>query len=258
MKTDCTISRRGRRCGVGSRLLATCPALLTLVLTVGAPPRVFAQAESRETQPEQRPRAEAPAAAQGRSQGSQAREGEQRQRSAKPAQPRLPEWRVEVMAGNKAELEIEDASGKDLRVAIANAPTGLPWHVRLAKGPFSIDAQELYLLEFRGRSDGVRKIGASVIQLRAPFKNLSPNLELEVTPMWRTYRTHFKVPRAEDRARLQFFVGGSRHSVELADVSLTRAADGTDVLTTPFVPKPVEPPKEPAESAAGESGSGLR
>lgn len=164
------------------------------------------------------------------------------------------EWTIQLIGSNRAELEFPTGSKVTARAAITSPVTGVRWHIRLSRLPVAVAAQEMYSLRFQARADGVRTIGVSVLQTQPPWERLSPHHNIEVTPLWRTYRYRFLATMSEERAQIQFSVGASRHSVEISELSLIRLADGKDLVAEPGSLSEAgggEPPPEPPSDASG-------
>lgn len=96
--------------------------------------------------------------------------------------------------------------------------------------PFRRDAR--YRLAFRVRSETPREVGLMVTQAHEPGLGLGPHAMLSVNTEWRTFEREFVCPLEDENGGVYFWLGGADGDVEIADMQLALAADGSQTADT--------------------------
>ena len=106
-------------------------------------------------------------------------------------------------------------------------PGETPRHIRLQRPCAGVEGGQSYRVTFRARAENVRPATLSLAESREPWAGLGLHERVELTPDWRTYVADFTALEREDDARLSFWLGGARGTVELAQASLQPIAAGS-------------------------------
>ena len=93
-------------------------------------------------------------------------------------------------------------------------------HIGLARAGIEVRSDGLYRLGFSARAEHPRQLAVTLRQGRPPWSDLGLSHTVELTPDWRTYVADFAATRDERSAQLCFWLGTSRHAVELGDCSI--------------------------------------
>jgi hypothetical protein len=155
------------------------------------------------------------------------------------------QWWLRVSIGNVANLTFTQQNKNInnkmpettdiVRVAIRKAETKDTWGIQLNQAQLRVKENHRYAVNFRARADSPRSIFVGFAKAHEPWSKLGLWKNIELTPEWRSFQEEFVASANEDKARIQFDVGGSDISVEFSDVSLISLPDGERIF--PDTPK---------------------
>lgn len=105
------------------------------------------------------------------------------------------------------------------RVEIANGGTE-NWHIQLVQTPIKMSFGKKYRLSFDAKGDKPRNIMVKIGKIGGDWLAYSGLQFFDITDKMANYTVDFKSMGADDWARMEFELGASPVSVELANVSL--------------------------------------
>lgn len=135
-------------------------------------------------------------------------------------------WEVETHEGSTATLLHSPTTQGEMRVRITTLTGQVPWYVKVNQATFEMANGGRYVLSFRARANGPRRIACAVGQNGPPWQPLGLYQIVDVTTEWTTHEFSFVASATESNARVYFDLGFSDVAVDLADVTLRDAAAG--------------------------------
>lgn len=146
--------------------------------------------------------------------------------------PRLERWSLTVRHKGSAARLVLPASAKPdtVRVEVSRAEAAAPQSVQLSYHGVGLQESNGYVIAFRIRADGPRKISYAVTELKRPRDPLGPQHELEVDTRWRDHVMPFTPKSASGDARVIFNLGASTGAVEIEDVIVRRTETGVSAI----------------------------
>lgn len=125
-------------------------------------------------------------------------------------------WRLGTNAGDAAELQ--SLPGEGMRVVFRKPPGKELWDVQLDRRPGPVVKGRQYRLSFRARAPKPRPIAVALSQDHEPWENLGFYQEVNLAPEWKMFHLAATPTSNDERARLQFYLGGSDVPVEIQTV----------------------------------------
>ena len=155
---------------------------------------------------------------------------------------------LRVEGGNDASIELLPDTETGLRIAIGRIQTANSFDVQLNQPGLTIEANQRYTLNFRGRSDRPRIIFVGCAKAHAPWTGLGLYKEIQLKPEWQSFEEQFEAIASDENARIHFDVGGSDISVELSSVSFGGMPALQFLDHVPLPPRTAQPAShEPSE-----------
>ncbi len=142
-------------------------------------------------------------------------------------------WVLEIHGGGEGKLEHSESQPGLMRVTLTTGIETEAWHVKLLQAPFEIQRQKRYAVRFRARADAPRRIACTVEQNQEPWNLVSPYLELEIEPEWRSFECPFVATASESNAHISFGLASSDVPVEFMNVVLRDLSAGRDLEPQP-------------------------
>ncbi len=142
-------------------------------------------------------------------------------------------WRLKV--GGKAKATLKRAGGAD--IITTTAVDSVPYHGLFQYSGPALEEGQLYTLRFRAKADARRTLPVYALTAGGDYHGIGLRQVADLRPEWRTFEYTFLVSDRSDGAIIcpQFTIGNAVGTTYLADVSLTRAAEGA-VVTRPSDP----------------------
>lgn len=131
-------------------------------------------------------------------------------------------WRLFQLGEARAHRFLPSDGSRGARVA-PRSIDGDPEHLKLSLAPFALEAGRAYVARFAARADAPRSITVVVGQSRTPWADLGLSEELLVGRRWRHEAITFVAWRDEPAAGLNFWLGGEKTPLEIADAALESA-----------------------------------
>ena len=125
-------------------------------------------------------------------------------------------WHLEQHGTATASVAAADPG---VRVTVTQSD-GTGWHVQLNQGGLVVTKGRTYRVRFAVRSGGPTTVSVNVGQAHAPWQMIGPGRTVHVGPKWRTVSYGFAAPSDDANARLNFALGTTATTVDLADLDL--------------------------------------
>lgn len=129
-------------------------------------------------------------------------------------------WRLESSDGAGAQLLPTTLDDAGVCVEFQPNAEAAEVQVKLALGGFQVAEGRWQQVSFRARTNLPHRITCTVQQDHAPWKGLGYFRAIELDEEWRTFLGGFVGTQSDESAALRWFLDGSRHSVEIADVQV--------------------------------------
>ena len=137
-----------------------------------------------------------------------------------PKDEKAKRWNLEQHGECAAKLKpVEGRNAIRLEVVKADATD---WHLQFNQTRQQLRQGQYYTLAFAARADKPRRLYVNVGMAHEPWKYLGFSRAIRLTGTWRRFRFGFAATADDDNARVNFSFGGSRISVELADIELRK------------------------------------
>ena len=134
-------------------------------------------------------------------------------------------WWLRVEEGNLASTTFPSNKPEMVRISIVKAQTKVPWDIQLNQPHLVVEANKRYVVSFQARADSARRIILGFSKAYEPWDGLGLYKDLELTPIWQSYKEEFVATADEEDARIHFDLGASSTSIEISDVILRSLAD---------------------------------
>lgn len=126
-------------------------------------------------------------------------------------------WRLELYGGAAARIGRRRDGDKGCRVEVSS-PGALPWHVKLSRGPMTVQRSSPRQLRVEMRADAPRVATWCLVRGRPPWDSLGLSEEVALDDPWRTVVLPVRVTGDAADAELCLLVGGDATPVELGPV----------------------------------------